>query len=79
MGMWSLRRHFRLFALLGVVVIVGGVVASFAPPAARAADTGWTIVNGEITFEDGKCTGAMPGQLLRNGKIGLESFTAAAR
>ena len=39
----------------------------------------WTIVNGEITFEDGKCTGAMPGQLLRNGKIGLESFTAAAR
>ncbi|MGD0119505.1 MAG: amidohydrolase family protein [Candidatus Binatus sp.] len=39
----------------------------------------WTIVNGEITFEDGKCTGAMPGQLLRNGKIGVESFTAAAR
>ena len=39
----------------------------------------WTIVNGQITFEDGKCTGATPGQLLRNGKIGVESFTAAAR
>jgi N-acyl-D-aspartate/D-glutamate deacylase len=29
----------------------------------------WTIVNGTITFEDGKCTGATPGQLLRNGHI----------
>jgi len=25
------------------------------------------IVNGEVTFEDGECTGATPGQLLRNG------------
>jgi len=24
-------------------------------------------VNGEITFEDGKCTGATPGKLLRHG------------
>jgi N-acyl-D-aspartate/D-glutamate deacylase len=38
----------------------------------------WTIVNGQITFEDGKCTGAMPGKLLRNRKIGLETFSAAA-
>lgn len=30
----------------------------------------WTIVNGEITFEDSVCTGATPGQLLRNGQIG---------
>ena len=28
----------------------------------------WTIVNGEITFEDGECTGATPGQLLRGGR-----------
>lgn len=26
------------------------------------------IVNGEITFEDGECTGATPGQLLRHGR-----------
>ena len=26
------------------------------------------IVNGEVTFEDGKCTGATSGQLLRNGR-----------
>jgi N-acyl-D-aspartate/D-glutamate deacylase len=28
----------------------------------------WIMVNGEITFEDGKCTGATPGKLLRGGK-----------
>ncbi len=38
----------------------------------------WTIVNGQITFEDGKCTGATPGQLLRNRQIGLEAFSSAA-
>ena len=27
----------------------------------------WTLVNGEITFEDGRCTGATPGALLRGG------------
>lgn len=27
----------------------------------------WTIVNGEVTFEDGECTGATPGSLLRHG------------
>ena len=26
------------------------------------------IVNGEVTFDDGECTGAVPGQLLRHGK-----------
>ncbi|MDG2025519.1 MAG: amidohydrolase family protein [Acidimicrobiales bacterium] len=32
--------------------------------------TGWrfTIVNGEITFTDGECSGATPGQLLRHGR-----------
>jgi N-acyl-D-amino-acid deacylase len=39
----------------------------------------WTIVNGQITFEDGKCTGATPGVLLRNRQIGTQSFSAAAR
>ncbi len=38
----------------------------------------WTIVNGQITFEDGKCTGATPGQLLRNRKVGLAFSSAAA-
>jgi N-acyl-D-aspartate/D-glutamate deacylase len=38
----------------------------------------WTIVNGQITFEDGNCTGATPGRLLRNGKIGRDAFSAAA-
>jgi N-acyl-D-aspartate/D-glutamate deacylase len=28
----------------------------------------WVIVNGEITFEDGQCTGATPGSLLRHGQ-----------
>ena len=39
----------------------------------------WTIVNGQITFEDGNCTGATPGTLLRNRKIGSQTFSAAAR
>jgi len=28
----------------------------------------WILVNGEITFEEGEPTGAMPGKLLRNGR-----------
>ena len=28
----------------------------------------WIMVNGEVTFEDGKCTGATPGHLLRHGR-----------
>ena len=27
----------------------------------------WTIVNGEVIFEEGVCTGATPGKLLRHG------------
>ncbi len=34
----------------------------------RAEGYHWTIVNGEITFENGKCTGAVPGKLLRHGQ-----------
>jgi N-acyl-D-aspartate/D-glutamate deacylase len=34
----------------------------------RAEGYRWTIVNGDITFEDGKETGATPGRLLRNGR-----------
>jgi N-acyl-D-amino-acid deacylase len=33
----------------------------------RASGYHWTLVNGEITFEQGKCTGATPGKLLRHG------------
>ena len=28
----------------------------------------WILVNGEITFEEGEPTGAMPGKFLRNGR-----------
>ena len=28
----------------------------------------WTVVNGQVTFEDGKPTAARPGQLLRHGR-----------
>src|SRR5262249_32831823 len=28
----------------------------------------WIMVNGGVIFEDGKCTGATPGKLLRNGE-----------
>ena len=37
--------------------------------ASRAQGGGYryTLVNGEVTFEDRDCTGATPGQLLRHG------------
>ncbi|MCC6205375.1 MAG: amidohydrolase family protein [Hyphomicrobiales bacterium] len=38
----------------------------------------WTLVNGEVTFEDGTCTGATPGKLLRNRNIGAQAFADAA-
>jgi len=38
----------------------------------------WTLVNGEITFEDGACTGATPGRLLRNRRVGAQTFAHAA-
>ena len=28
----------------------------------------WIMVNGGVTFEDGKCTGVTSGRLLRNGR-----------
>jgi N-acyl-D-aspartate/D-glutamate deacylase len=34
----------------------------------RAEGYRWIMVNGEVTFEDGRCTGATPGKLLRHGK-----------
>jgi N-acyl-D-aspartate/D-glutamate deacylase len=34
----------------------------------RAEGYHWTLVNGEITFENSKCTGATPGRLLRHGR-----------
>lgn len=36
--------------------------------AQKAEGYKFTIVNGEITFEDGRCTGATPGKLLRHGR-----------
>jgi N-acyl-D-aspartate/D-glutamate deacylase len=34
----------------------------------RAEGYHFTLVNGEVTFEQGKCTGATPGKLLRHGR-----------
>jgi len=33
----------------------------------KAIGYDWIIVNGEITFHQGECTGATPGKLLRHG------------
>ena len=43
----------------------------------RAEGYRYTIVNGTITFEDGECTGATPGQLLRNRQISAGSLAVA--
>jgi N-acyl-D-aspartate/D-glutamate deacylase len=43
----------------------------------RAEGYRFILVNGVVTFEEGKCTGATPGQLLRNGKIGSALGRAA--
>jgi N-acyl-D-aspartate/D-glutamate deacylase len=43
----------------------------------RAEGYRFILVNGEVTFEEGKCTGATPGQLLRNGRIGSALGRAA--
>ena len=34
----------------------------------RAEGYEYTIVNGQITFEGNRCTGATPGRLLRHGR-----------
>ena len=34
----------------------------------RAEGYRWIMVNGQVIFEDGKCTGATPGRLLRFGQ-----------
>ena len=34
----------------------------------RAEGYHWTLVNGELTFEGARCTGATPGRLLRHGR-----------
>ena len=36
----------------------------------KAAGYRYIMVNGEVTFEDGECTGATPGLLLRHGRAG---------
>ncbi len=33
----------------------------------KAAGYRWIVVNGQVTFQDGDCTGATPGKLLRHG------------
>ena len=36
----------------------------------------WILVNGEVTFEDGACTGAAPGQLLRHGRTAARAHSS---
>ena len=44
----------------------------------RAEGYRWILVNGEVTFEDGKPTGATPGQLLRNREVARTALGIAA-
>ena len=44
----------------------------------RAEGYRWTIVNGVVTFEDGRCTGATSGQLLRNRRVGPMALSGIA-
>src|ERR1700733_6597235 len=46
MNMRFRRRHLRLFAAVGVIVVGAGVLTSFVSPAAQGAYAAWTIVNG---------------------------------
>jgi len=39
------------------------------PRVQRALSYRAIIVNGEMTLDDGRCTGATPGKLLRGGEI----------
>ena len=39
----------------------------------RAEGYRWIMVNGKVTFKDGECTGAIPGQLLRLNQLGASA------
>ena len=34
----------------------------------KATGYRWIVVNGQVTFTDGQCSGATPGKLLRHGR-----------
>ena len=46
MTMFLRRRHLPVFAIVAVIVIVGGGVLTGFIPSARGATTGWTIISG---------------------------------
>jgi len=48
-------------------IIKGGTVVD-GTRVQKAEDYRWLMVNGQVTFEDGRCTGATPGKLLRFGR-----------
>jgi N-acyl-D-aspartate/D-glutamate deacylase len=52
---------------LGAVEIVHDLPGGDWRRVQRAEGYRWILVNGEVTFEEGKPTGAMPGKLLRHG------------
>jgi N-acyl-D-aspartate/D-glutamate deacylase len=43
----------------------------------RADGYAFTVVGGEVTFEDGEATGSRPGRLVRMGRQGVKAATAA--
>ena len=44
----------------------------------RAEGYRWTLVNGEVTFEEGRCSGATPGRLLRNREVATATLGVSA-
>ena len=44
----------------------------------RAEGYRWIMVNGQVTFKDGECTGAKPGELLRLNRVGDNNDTKLA-
>ena len=53
---------------VGPIEIVEDLPAGEWRRVRRAEGYRWTLVNGQVIFEDGKCTGATPGRLLRHGQ-----------
>jgi N-acyl-D-aspartate/D-glutamate deacylase len=53
---------------IGDVEIVSDLPAGEWRRVQKAEGYRWIMVNGQVTFEDGKCTGATSGRLLRHGQ-----------
>ena len=70
MRMPALRaRRVRLLTAAVLLAAAGcNLAPHYEPPKSQKSEGyKWMIVNGQITFEGDKCTGATPGKLLRHG------------